>query len=229
MMKRRLRTVRLPRSRRRLALYGAVAIAGLSAPWAYSQTQSGSNPQEAQPPSASAAASSDQKLAGLGDKAAATRMIEAAGWRTGPSGPRLEARSAEAGGYTLWAYEGAAGSEAVLVGATDQLGGVHVDCAVKETSLQECGNAVDSTGHALVVGTATPGARVVVVLDDGSQVATTSGGGYWYARLPFSARGSLPASVRSFSPEGRPLTSAAVPSLRGSIVDALGRIAAERG
>ena len=141
---------------------------------------------------------SDPPAAATADRSAAERILKAGGWTPQPGTLRIAATSHLSGSdYALWAYRGANGPAALLIGEPDELGGVHADCESAEVAL--CGMASSSTGYLLAIGSTDPtAARTTVTLTDGSSIDAPTGAGYWFARVPFSASSPRPLTVTSY-------------------------------
>ena len=192
--------------RRLLTLTGVVA-AGLAVGVPMTFGQGGSIPAEADPPGTHLTVAGDQQAAGAGDAAAAERILKAGGWSVSPGTVRSVAgHSADQEGrdaYTLWGYDGVDGPAHFLVGASEALGGVQTDCSGGPVLLKECGNAVSSDGHALLVGGSISGTKSVRVRHSHrSTLEASAGDGAWVALLPFSRSGPYPDRIISYGANG---------------------------
>lgn len=180
-----------------LAMSAALIAAAIAAPVTYAQLSD--TPTEPATPQPELSQTSDQEAAGNGDAAAAARILRAGGWRP-EAGSLVVAASSPAqgdvGAYTLWSYNGANGPSQLLIGESDELGGVETDCLGGPVTLRSCGGAVSSKGHALVVGSVAADATAVeVVASDGSVTPAVMGDGVWFARVTFERGGPLPESI----------------------------------
>lgn len=164
---------------------------------------------------------SDPEVAAVADPAAAERILRAGGWSPREGSLELAASASAAGSdYALWAYRGPNGPAVLLVAHPDLLGGVHSECASAEVTI--CGMASSSTGYLLVVGTTAPTAeRTTIALSDGNAIDAPTGGGYWFARVPFGDSSPRPTVIASVDASGDPVGRLPAERLRQEIAQVL--------